>query len=483
MGIFCYDEACNCTVSLSPSAKKKGKKETCGRTGRSLGSCPVPERHIYRSRFWDTKIARQGTPVHHKTRDFWEYRKAHRQARDEQLEKNRLFKLGLAVADETQSNKSKEDNDKPIPVFLNDAIRMWIDFFSFRREKEEKIDRLLKEGRHEEAEEERKKTLKGYETYELPLPSKQIIADRRTRLKHFKEALNANDVNPLILRVSSFNKRHVAHFIAYLNDYRTSKGQPYSAKNHNHHIDTISEFFRWLIEDLEMDIKNYFSKAPRRTVITNAEAVWRHDFEKMQAFITQENGWMEKKSNSGRHKNGVQRENLFRSWTSDAFELSFYTGARMDELLSYKWSDVHPRYIKHMNLKVLRGKKQAHWTYVAMTKQLAELLTRMGWEENKDSSDYILAPEVTEPKKRKTTVGGLVSKSFNHFWNLAGGSNTIKWKHLEKSYESYRKANLPDKLIEITGRHFDTSNLHYTDKELVFEQQRGEDYPDLFKKS
>ena len=55
----------------------------------------------------------------------------------------------------------------------------------------------------------------------------------------------------------------------------------------------------------------------------------------------------------------------------------------------------------------------------------------MGYEDKRESNDYILVPNRTIKSK---TISNQLSKSFSHYRNQCGVSKSLSLKHLRKTY-------------------------------------------------
>lgn len=79
-------------------------------------------------------------------------------------------------------------------------------------------------------------------------------------------------------------------------------------------------------------------------------------------------------------------------------------------------------------------------------------LNKMGYEDKRESNDYILVPNRTIKSK---TMSNQLSKSFSHYRNQCGVSKSLSLKHLRKTYitQVYKL------LDNDTGHHLHELNL------------------------
>ena len=95
-----------------------------------------------------------------------------------------------------------------------------------------------------------------------------------------------------------------------------------------------------------------------------------------------------------------------------------------------------PIYIEAPDIKVNKLKnntdeKRQKLVFIPMIKELKDLLNRLGYDENKNTDNFIIAPNV---KIERTNMELLASKSFSYFWKKVNSNKEIGFKHLRKTY-------------------------------------------------
>jgi len=122
----------------------------------------------------------------------------------------------------------------------------------------------------------------------------------------------------------------------------------------------------------------------------------------------------------------------------DAFKLFLFIGGRREEIISLRWDDIYelPNGIKFFmfdNLKVMRIKKKKNTPkkFAPIYADLNDFLIELGYDEKKNSNDYILFPERDQ---KLITLIELISKSFTHYRKESGITKNISLKNLRKTY-------------------------------------------------
>lgn len=278
--------------------------------------------------------------------------------------------------------------------------------------------------------------------------TKAHIAQITAYLKKFIIALKTEHLNIKGLLVRHIEDYHVDIWNNYLND----NFPDYSNRTFNRHMDTISEFFQYLINIKRYKLNNFFSSenVARRKVHSRKETISMQEFKNLLNIINPENG-IEILSTG-------ERKNHYYDWLKDAFEFGLYSGRRRDEIIYAKFSDIIeengvPIYIitedykfNRRNNLVKDGEKK--FNYSPVIKDLYLFLQKIKYEQFKGSDRYLIASE--SPRKRETIKDDM-SKAFTHYYKKLGTGKKLEFKNLRKTYITFLNNFTGGKAEEITG--------------------------------
>jgi len=280
----------------------------------------------------------------------------------------------------------------------------------------------------------------------------------------FAKTIKKNGFNPEKLDISeAIDQDKVGIFHDYL-----LKTKHYSNRTYNHYMGNMRSLFNYLNKHEGFDIKNPFNSVQKRKAITNIKTIEPEDFKKLLDAISPEMG--EQVLNTG------EKKHHYHPFLKDAFKLGLLTGLRREELVSMRYCDIQEDengqavVIASNNLKrnrIMNADEtgDVKLTPVPVTPQLRKLLMEMGYQENKNSDKYILAPE--SPLERKTLMN-IISKSFTHYGKIAGLSSDISFRHLRKTFATKMQIVLGDNSHLVTG-HASQKILtdHYVNKSVI----------------
>lgn len=304
-------------------------------------------------------------------------------------------------------------------------------------------------------------SLSGVNTFShlIRIRSKAHISESKKVIERFCMTLKRHNYNINIIELEAIRDREIGFFHEYLtNELKLSK------RSVNKHFVIMKSFVNWAIRFKMLDLKNYFSKAQlifekaEKTIITQKE------FEDLIEATTYENGW-------GFHSG--EKRNHFKKWLPFAFRLALHTGTRMEELVNLRWCNIIElesgvQVIKIDNLKVNRiltgYDKGEHLRYIPMTKGLLRLLIEMGYNEKKNTNQYILDTEVYLSKEYKIRF---ISRSFGHYIKIVS-KRKIQFKDLRKTYITRLSMLLGENTKMFSG-HADTEVLknHYISSKYI----------------
>lgn len=273
------------------------------------------------------------------------------------------------------------------------------------------------------------------------------------------------------LRVNQMTKEMVGMYY----DFMQSKLK-YAPRSLNKNIGFINSFFIWLNKQ-GYSVYNPFATVVRKPEITKIETITKEEFEQLLEKITPENGI--------EHKPGKVRNyrSHYRTWLKQSCRLAIECGRRREELAQMKWSDLildssgNPTCIKVFDIKVnhIRGvekDEEKKVVFVPITENLMQLLNELGYEKNKNSGKYILAPELKS--KRGKVLCDTMSRSFAHYIKLTGVKKNLSFKCLRKTYITNLAITMGSRTAMVTGHSGnDILQRHYINQFEIAQSLRN----------
>ena len=148
---------------------------------------------------------------------------------------------------------------------------------------------------------------------------------------------------------------------------------------------------------------------------------------------------------------------------------------RSAELFAMRWNMIHyeefmPVFIESPNIKVNKqqnnfDERDYQFTYIPVGEELLELLLNLNLEENMDSKDYIIAPEV----ENRVNLEKQTSKYFTFFYNKLNRNDTRQLKHLRQTYITREDYYLNGRM-SMQHSNYKTTSKHYVDKSDIAKQ-------------
>ena len=228
-----------------------------------------------------------------------------------------------------------------------------------------------------------------------------------------------------ITRIVDVTKNDVARFYLWANGHFGSE------ISFNKCMGALKAFFKFLIDIEEINMKNPFeSYTSKKKIKKNVETLTKDEFDSVISVIDTANPII-KLGGKG------EKKNLYRFYLKDGFKLFLLTGGRREEVVDLKWSDIlitieGTKFFKIDNKKVNRQKSSDDYVkYLPINQDFFELLIKLGYNENKTTSDFILYPE---RKVKSITIMNDLSKAFTHYKKEAGITKSISLKNLRKTY-------------------------------------------------
>ena len=239
---------------------------------------------------------------------------------------------------------------------------------------------------------------------------------------------NIKDVkNVISTRIVKVDQSDVARFYLWAENH-------YSEKTFNKCMSALSAFYKFLIDVEEIVMKNQFAVYESKSVVKkDILTLTKNEFQTVIDSIGIANPYQILGGKG-------ERKNMFRPYLVEGFKLFLLTGGRREEVVDLKWCDISItvegfRFFKIPNKKVNRIKKtESYNKYIPINADLYELLLELGYEEKKNTNDYILFPE--RKVKTKTIMNDL-SKCFTHYIKESNIEKEVSLKNLRKTYISW----------------------------------------------
>ncbi len=211
--------------------------------------------------------------------------------------------------------------------------------------------------------------------------------------------------NVVTTRIVKVDQSDVARFYLWAESH-------YNEKTFNKCMSALRAFYKFLIDVEEIVMKNQFAVYESKSVIKkDILTLTKNEFQTIIDSIGIANPYQILGGKG-------ERKNMFRPYLVEGFKLFLLTGGRREDVVELKWNDIYItiegfRFFKIPNKKVNRIKKtESYNKYIPINADLSELLIELGYEEKKNTSDYILFPE--RNVKTKTIMNDL-SKGFTHY--------------------------------------------------------------------
>lgn len=260
-------------------------------------------------------------------------------------------------------------------------------------------------------------------------------------------------------RIVDISKNDVARF------YDWSDNHFGSEKTFNKCLGALKAFFNFLIDVEEIEMKNPFRKyASKPTIKKNVTTLVKEEFK----VILDSVGVVSPYTILG---GKGEKKNMFRPYLVDGFKLFLLTGGRREEVVELKWSDIlitieGTKFFKIGNKKVNRSKKvEDYIKYIPINIDLFDLLNELGYQEKKNTDDYILFPE---RNVKSTTIMNDISKGFTHYVKQSGIEKSISLKNLRKTYITWVNHSMGKSTGLLTSHSGDkVLKDHYIDSTIL----------------
>jgi integrase len=229
---------------------------------------------------------------------------------------------------------------------------------------------------------------------------------------------------------------------------------------------------------MELSIPNIPKKMKLKYENPNPTSISDQDFLKLLSVINEEDSIEVLKS-------GIKK-NRYRHYTKAGIELAAFTGMRLEEVTSLKYSDIVVDSNGEIECLIgtdLKFERAHNWdntkatktVYIPISKELEDLLIKLNYKENIGVDKYLVAGDDGIDRK---TLAKQLSHSFTFYRNKAELSNNFSIKHLRKTFLT--KLHLQTGLTESMGYQKTSAVIlkNYIDKRAVVKEanKRGFSY-------
>ena len=295
--------------------------------------------------------------------------------------------------------------------------------------------------------------------------SKGHVSDTANCGKQFCIALKKAGYDPFTFRLTDINDEVIGAFHEHI------IGAGYGPTSYNRFFSMLTTFASYCEREGYPSVKRFFERVPRKTVTPRPEIITAEEFQKTLSVIS--------------HKNGVQRgigkrkasRNHYREYLVPAFRFALYTGRRLEEILTCRFSDVHtdengnPLFIEFTDHKVSRILRTAageeRKVFTPASSEIISFLKEQGFG-TRNPDDFVLAPEIRH--NRIASMRSALTRGFSHFYTVAFPDSTreITFKTLRKTYLTNLALHMGRDVRAVSGHSSEQVLKHYiSDKQLA----------------
>lgn len=308
--------------------------------------------------------------------------------------------------------------------------------------------------------------------YEQRLRSTKYIKETVGYVLKFGEFLKNKGQNLEKLTIYQIDKFMLGDFYEHLENTVTSPA------TFNHNLRAIKNFYNFLVTEKELLIVNIPKKMKLKYENPNPTSITDQDFKTLLEKITPENSMQVLKS-------GIRKSRL-RSYTKAGIELCAYTGMRLEEVTSLKYSDIVTDESGELLSLIgtdLKFERAHNWdntkakkvVYIPISPELRDLLVRLDYKKNIGIDKYLIAGD---DNISRSTLAKQLSHSFTFYRRRAELGDDFSIKHLRKTFLT--KLHLQTGLTESMGYQKTSSVVlkNYIDKREVVKEvaKRGFSY-------
>jgi len=267
--------------------------------------------------------------------------------------------------------------------------------------------------------------------FEQRTRSRAYIRDTIGYILKFRDYLENQGYNSDKVTIYQIDKNIVGTYFENL--FKNTK----SDATYNHHIRTLKSFYKFLIEKKGYELFNPMQFAKLKNVTLNTFSVDDNDFDKLLESIDE----TIESDTIHTYKNGVTKK-MYRPYVKNGIELIAYTGMRLVEALSIKYSDIvldengNIEYLMGIDIKYEKSHnhlktKPVKYVPIPITPELEDLLNRLNYKQYIGEDRYLIGPDELISRESMTKQ---LSHSFGFYRDKAGITAKIGLKHLRKTF-------------------------------------------------
>ncbi len=222
---------------------------------------------------------------------------------------------------------------------------------------------------------------------------------------------------------------------------------------------SLHNWYNYLIKDNDYELRNVWDKPKYKSENPVNVSISADDFFDLINEIRPIDSVMKV---GKKHK-----KDMYKYWLKDFILLKAYTGLRNKDVAELKWNMIHyddnneAIFIESPNSKVNKQKNNFKkdnlvYVYVPIGNELKTLLLNLGLENNINSEELILAPEI----ENRTTMYNQASKSFTFFWKKLNKPYLRKLSYLRKTYATQERISNNSETttlhadVRVTEKHY-----------------------------
>lgn len=449
----------------------------CKKNNRTIRTCPSPESHSYKASYFVPGSDYIRITKQFRTRDYYEFKRLKNEFFDWLMQQqvsveNYKEVRKLLVEKEMQEQEQAMEHKKQNKSYETEA-------------KEPEAERVIVRSRDTGAFKGEVKPLAYKEVVmmfldhmagkdDIAIKSKKrsdrYILELKFWFRCFAEVLTEIGHNAAEFPVDQIGDKELMAWHRFLEDSVKPDGtKRFGNHSYNKGIVNLSRLFQYLIHKKHYDLIDPFKDINRKSISRKGknDAIYPDEFAVLLKLVTEDNGWG-KRIDRGILRN-VQR---WRPWLKSAFRLGIETGERRDGIALMRWSDIDMKAmtITIINHKVSNIMQKEVDRIIPITIGLEKVLMELGYEEKKDTDEYIIDPT----RVNRKGIMEDISRGFTHFWKMTGikKKTEITFKRLRKTYATLMYMYFGDQAGQITGQTIDNITRNYVDQRLLMLKAR-----------
>lgn len=285
--------------------------------------------------------------------------------------------------------------------------------------------------------------------------TKVRIAACERAFRYFLDSLKERRIDTSIMKFTDVDEHHCGFLTSDL------RKRGLRNKTYNNIMLDLKTFFLYTLKAYYPDKPNPLSGFRKRKVVPFIDTITEAEFHALLNVITLENGVTDAK----------KKVNHYRNWLIDAFNLGLLTGARREEILKLRWSDIvldengDFLFFEINHLKFSRAKSELvsddeyEVKHIMFFKELEDFVRGLGYDEKKGSQEYLIGPN--SRAKRETMMADM-SNAFTHYFKIINNGKGKEFRFLRKTYATMVKRLYPEHAHVITSHGGqDVLDKHY----------------------